>query len=92
MKDTFETDYADAFQLYQAAVDDGWRSVKSIPLAGQGPFEALTIRGLIRKVKTRSPVLRIRRADGYGPERVTVKAVASGNYLAAIAWRPLQDS
>ncbi|MEL6639953.1 MAG: hypothetical protein AAGL17_08030 [Cyanobacteria bacterium J06576_12] len=92
MKDTYDAEYADAFQLYEVAIDAGWRSVRSIPLAGQGPFEALTIRGLIRIVKTRSPVLRIRRADGYGPERVTVKAITSGNYLAAIAWRPLQGA
>lgn len=89
MKDIFEENYADAYHLYELALDHGWNPVSSIPLAGEGRFWALTLRGLIRDVRTRSPVLRIKPADAYGPRRVTVKAVKSGNYLAAIAWKPL---
>jgi len=90
MKDIFEIDYSDSFHLFELAIDDGWRTIRTVPLAGQGQFLGLTIRGLIRVVKTRSNVLRVRPRDGYGPERVTVKAVASGNYLAAIAWKPIK--
>jgi hypothetical protein len=89
MKDIFEYTYGDAFHLYQVALDHGWNPTSTIPLAGEGLFLALTLRGLIREVRTRSSVLRIRPADAYGPQRVTVKAAKSGNYLAAIAWKPL---
>ena len=89
MKDIFEDEYTDAFHLHELAISTGWQSIHTIPVAGQGAFMALTLRGLIREVKTRSPVRRIRRKDAYGPDRVTVKAVVSGNYLAAIAWKPI---
>lgn len=91
MKDMFDGDYDDGFQLRDLALLHGWSTVRTIPLAGEGPFLALTLRGLIREVRSRSSVRRIKPADGYGPERVTVRAIKSGNYLAAIAWKPGWD-
>lgn len=77
----------DPFRMQEKALDEGWQTVESIPLRGEGEFMVLTMSGLIRKARQVRTHPRIKRADGYGPARVTVVGVETGNYLAAIAWR-----
>lgn len=69
------------------ALSDGWQTVETLPIAGEGTFLALTLSGLVRLSRNRNKVRKSRRADQYGPRRSTVAAVDSGNYLAAIAWK-----
>ncbi|WP_299723803.1 hypothetical protein [uncultured Tateyamaria sp.] len=69
------------------ALNSGWNDVHSVPLKGEGEFLVLTLSGLTRLARFRRSYRKIRKADGYGPERITVNAVATGNYLAAIAWK-----
>ena len=59
----------------------------NIPLAGEGEFLVLTMSGLIRKAGNRKKFRRTRIADAWGPARTSVIGIASGNYLAAIAWK-----
>lgn len=73
--------------MLEAALQNGWEPVETIALAGQGEFMVLTMSGLIRRAKNRKMYRRSRKADPWGPERASVVAVESGNYLAAIAWR-----
>lgn len=73
--------------MQREALDGGWRNVESVPLKGEGEFLALTMSGLVRLARNRRDILRIRRADSYGPARVTVNSVETGNYLGAIAWK-----
>ncbi len=69
------------------ALKQGWNDVHSIPLKGEGDFIVLTLSGLIRRARNRRTYRRVRRADGYGPERITVNSVETGNYLGAVAWK-----
>ncbi len=69
------------------ALASGWHSVDDIPLKGEGVFLVLTLSGLVRHARNRRTYRKIRRADGYGPRRLTVNAVDTGNYLGAIAWK-----
>ena len=69
------------------ALASGWNSVDTIPLRGEGEFLVLTLSGLIRLARNRRDYRKFRNADGYGPKRLTVNAVETGNYLGAIAWR-----
>ena len=81
-------------EMAQTALASGWNSVDTIPLKGEGPFLVLTLSGLIRLAKNRREYRKIRKADGYGPMRITVNSVETGNYLGAIAWRwpdPVDD-
>ncbi len=73
--------------MLSEALDDGWQTVETLPVSGEGTFMALTISGLVRLVRNRNKTQKSRRADQYGPRRSTVAAVDSGNYLAAIAWK-----
>ena len=73
--------------MLEDALASGWSSVDDIPLRGEGEFLVLTLSGLIRRAKNRRDYRKIRRADGYGPRRLTVNAVDTGNYLGAIAWK-----
>lgn len=73
------------------ALASGWKDVSSIPLKGEGVFLVLTLSGLVRRATNRRSYRKIRRADGYGPKRLTVNAVDSGNYLGAVAWRWPED-
>ena len=73
--------------MAQSAIASGWNSVSSIPLKGDGAFLVLTLSGLIRLARNRRDYRKIRKADGYGPERITVNSVETGNYLGAIAWK-----
>lgn len=68
------------------ALAEGWETVDTLPLRGDGIFMALTLSGLTRRAHNRNSVRKSRRADAYGPKRSTVVAVESGNYLSAIAW------
>lgn len=74
-------------QMAADALTSGWHSVDTVPLKGEGAFLVLTLSGLIRLAKNRRHYRKIRKSDGYGPERITVNAVESGNYLGAIAWK-----
>lgn len=73
------------------AINAGWRSIRSIPRAGEGEFLVLTISGLVRRARNHRELPRFRAADGYGPRRTSVVAVESGNYLTAIAWKPISE-
>ncbi|OAN82457.1 hypothetical protein A8B78_08375 [Jannaschia sp. EhC01] len=68
------------------ALDEGWQTVDTLPVRGDGVFLALTLSGLTRRAHNRNAERKARRADAYGPKRSTVVAVDSGNYLSAIAW------
>lgn len=92
MKDTGEKQTPNPYLLLELAEKSGWQSVETIPLRGDGPFMALTLTGLEREVRNRSKTLRMRRADAWGPARCSVISVESGNYLAAIAWKPLPEA
>ena len=81
----------DPFVMLSDALVSGWETVDSLPLRGDGAFLVLTLSGLVRRARNRNRELRFRRADAYGPKRATVVAEDSGNYLAAIAWKPLDD-
>lgn len=76
------------YQMLEEALKNGWNSVDSLPLPENGEFMVITMSGLIRRARNRNPIARIRKADHYGPARANVIAIESGNYLAAIAWRP----
>lgn len=73
------------------ALAEGWETVDTLPLRGDGIFIALTLSGLTRHVHNRNSLRKSRRADAYGPKRSTVVAVDSGNYLSAIAWKWPED-
>ncbi|WP_299549952.1 hypothetical protein [uncultured Tateyamaria sp.] len=73
--------------MVEEAFASGWHGVDTIPLKGEGDFLVLTLSGLIRLARNRRDYRKIRKADGYGPMRLTVNAVESGNYLGAIAWK-----
>lgn len=77
----------DPNMMLSDALADGWQTVETLPLSGEGTFLALTLSGLIRLSRNRNKSHKSRRADQYGPKRSTVAAVDSGNYLAAIAWK-----
>ena len=73
--------------MAEEALASGWYSVDTIPLRGEGEFLVLTLSGLVRLAKNRRAYRKFRKADGYGPKRLTVNAVKTGNYLGAIAWK-----
>lgn len=73
--------------MLSEALVNGWETVDSVPLSGEGSFLVLTMSGLVRLARNRNLERTIRRADPYGPKRASVIAVDSGNYLAAIAWK-----
>ncbi|WP_299378068.1 hypothetical protein [uncultured Tateyamaria sp.] len=75
------------YAMAENAFASGWHSVDTIPLKGEGAFLVLTLSGLIRLAKNRRDYRKFRKADGYGPKRLTVNAVDTGNYLGAIAWK-----
>lgn len=77
----------DPFRMLDRALADGWHSIETIPLKGEGHFLVLTISGLVRLSRNRKHYRKHREADGYGPQRTTVCAVDTGNYLGAIAWK-----
>ncbi len=81
----------DAYEMLNNALAEGWDTVDTLPLRGDGDFLALTVSGLIRRAYNRNTVRKSRRADAYGPKRSSVVAVSSGNYLAAIAWKWPED-
>jgi hypothetical protein len=87
VKDTDFRKSEDPYLILERAVSDGWQSIDTIPLADEGTFWVITIKGLMRMARNRSLTRRARRADGWGPARTTVVSVDSGNYLGAIAWR-----
>lgn len=91
MRDVVDKSYIDPFALLDMAQTRGWKAVDTIPLREDGPFMALTLKGLERLVRNRSETRILRRADGWGPARCSVIAVETGNYLAAIAWKPLDS-
>ena len=86
MKHTIPT-RRDPFEMLERALEDGWETVDTIPLSGEGEFLVLTMSGLIRLSRNRNSERKFRKADYYGPKRANVIAVESGNYLAAIAWK-----
>ena len=90
VRDGHDKSYVDPYALVELALARGWRGMDSVPLRGDGPFMALTLKGLERQVRNRSAQRSLRRADAWGPARCSVIAVESGNYLAAIAWRPIE--
>lgn len=73
--------------MLQDAIEAGWQTIETVPLRNEGEFLVLTMSGLTRLARNRRDALRIRKADGYGPDRVTVNSVDTGNYLGAIAWK-----
>lgn len=73
--------------MLEMAQADGWHTVDTIPLNGDGEFLVLTLSGLIRLSRNTKHFRNARRADGYGPKRTTVISVETGNYLGAIAWK-----
>ena len=75
------------FEMQKDALATGWQSVETIPLRGEGEFLVLTFSGLVRLARNRRDVRRLRKSDSYGPNRVTVNSVETGNYLGAIAWK-----
>ncbi|WP_299627479.1 hypothetical protein [uncultured Tateyamaria sp.] len=77
----------DPYLVLEDALRSGWQTVDTIPLRGEGTFMVITLSGLHRRAKNRRDYRRFRKADGYGPKRITVNAVDSGNYLGAIAWK-----
>ena len=81
------------YRMRDKALEDGWQTLDTIPRYGEGVFLVLTFSGLIRTARMARRFPRIKKADGYGPERVTVIATESGNYLTAIAWKwPVEPS
>lgn len=82
----------DPFDMLASAVDAGWETVASIPLKGEGMFWVLTLSGLVRLARNRKPFRQARPKDGYGPMRTTVSSVETGNYLAAIAWKRIDEN
>lgn len=82
----------DPFALLDEALEDGWQTVHTIPVSGEGVFMALTITGIKRLVRNRNKERKLRRADSYGPARASVIGVETGNYLGAIAWKPANES
>lgn len=77
----------DPYVMLEQALTAGWQTVDTIPLKGEGAFMVITLSGLHRLARNRRDYRRFREADGYGPKRITVNAVESGNYLGAIAWK-----
>ncbi len=77
----------DPYAMLEKALEDGWQTVDTIPLKGEGQFLVMTLSGLIKLSHNRRHYRRFKDADGYGPMRISVNAVVSGNYLAAIAWK-----
>ncbi|MBF9044125.1 hypothetical protein HKCCE4037_12355 [Rhodobacterales bacterium HKCCE4037] len=77
----------DPHEMLRQALTEGWETVESMPLKGEGTFLVLTLSGLVRLARNRSDTRRERRGDAYGPARAPVIAEESGNYLAAIAWK-----
>mmetsp|Transcript_23292 Transcript_23292/g.40300 ORF Transcript_23292/g.40300 Transcript_23292/m.40300 type:complete len:92 (-) Transcript_23292:1689-1964(-) len=75
------------YEMLEQALLAGWRTVDDIPLKGEGTFLVLTLSGLHRLAKNRRSYRRFRAADGYGPKRLTVNSVETGNYLGAVAWK-----
>ncbi len=73
--------------MLQEALDEGWETIDTMPLRGEGVFLVLTVSGLVRLAHNRNMQRTARRADSYGPKRSSVIAEESGNYLAAIAWK-----
>ena len=69
------------------ALEDGWHSVETIPIKGDGDFLVITLSGLQRLARNRNQIRRYRKSDGYGPARANVISVGTTNYLAAIAWK-----
>lgn len=77
----------DPYEMLEQALASGWQTIDTVPLKGEGAFVALTLFGLTRLSKSRRFSRNFRKADGYGPKRISVNAVETGNYLAAIAWK-----
>ena len=75
------------YEMFAEALEAGWQPIHTIPEAGEGHFLVLTLSGLIRMARNKKGFRKARRPDGYGPARISVIAVDSGNYLSAIAWR-----
>ena len=75
------------YEMRDWSLEAGWQSLETLPDYGAGDFMVLTFSGLVRRAHLTRANPRIRPADGYGPARVVVAGVQSGNYLAAIAWR-----
>ncbi|WP_298296646.1 hypothetical protein [uncultured Litoreibacter sp.] len=78
----------DPHRMLRDALIEGWFSVENIPVRGEGAFLVMTLSGLIRRARSTKRDRIARPADQYGPMRTTVIGVETGNYLAAIAWRP----
>ncbi|MEO1139715.1 MAG: hypothetical protein AAFW87_09685 [Pseudomonadota bacterium] len=77
----------DPYKMLEAAVASGWQTIDTVPLKGDGTFLVLTLSGLIRLARNRKAFRNPRKADSYGPKRMTVNSVETGNYLGAIAWK-----
>ena len=77
----------DTYEMLEDALMSGWQTIDNVPLLGEGEFIVLTLSGLTRRSKNRRSIRNFRKADSYGPKRVSVNSVESGNYLAAIAWK-----
>jgi len=77
----------DPFEMLEDGIQSGWQRLDTIPLKGEGEFLVLTVSGLIRLARNGKSGRKPRRADAYGPERMTVNSVKTGNYLGAMAWR-----
>ncbi len=75
------------FDMLEKALRDGWQTVDTIPLKGEGAFLVLTVSGLTRLARNRNSFRNPRKADGYGPMRISVTSVETSNYLGAIAWK-----
>lgn len=87
MKDLASRRYEDPYLLLERALEDGWQDIDTIPIAGDGEFLVITIKGLVRLARNRKKTRIARRADGWGPKRTTVASVKTGNYIGAIAWK-----
>lgn len=77
----------DPYKMLEDALTTGWQAIDTVPLKTEGEFLVLTLSGLIRLSRNRKAFRNPRSADGYGPKRMTVSSVETGNYLAAIAWK-----
>lgn len=77
----------DPFEMLSQALQAGWQTLDTVPLKGEGEFLVLTVSGLVRLARNGKEFRNPRKADAYGPERMTVNSVKTGNYLGAIAWR-----
>ena len=77
----------DPFRMLDEALRTGWNTLDNVPLRGEGEFLVLTVSGLTRLARNRKEFRNPRKADGYGPERMTVVSVETGNYLGAMAWK-----